>query len=183
MRRALSDTESYLMAYVIQKHDLREVPHSAFHSLEATHMKTILSQLNDNTWYKTFTTLNTFENQSLQRLLHPWVNGKIYDREMVVLKVLHANKLNAWMFLLTELLRNQRMGGDGRILLAIVREKLVDGKPLSQHRMPPPGWPTGPPPPMPRVIAPPVPHVANYGLPRISVSFCLSVSQSSRRNI
>lgn len=67
---------------------MRQVPHSAFHSLEATHMKTILSQLNDNSWYQNFTSLNQVEHTALHRVLYPWADGKVHEREMVVLQVL-----------------------------------------------------------------------------------------------
>jgi len=154
MKRTLKDTESQLTAFVIQGHFISAVPHSAFHSLEATHMKTILSQLNDNSWYKTFSTLNTLEHGTLDRLIHPLFNGKIHDREVIVLKVLQENRFNAWMALLSELLRNRPFSrpGAGRILLVICREKLIDGKPIPVLSgvlgigPPPPPPPAGPPP-------------------------------------
>jgi len=131
MKRTLNDTDSHLLAFVIRGHDTRQVPHSAFHSLEATHMKTILSQLNDDEWYKAFNYLNPMEHGSLDRLVHPYAAGKIHEREVIVLKVIQQNRFNAWMALLREILqRYPAPYGSGRVLLAIVREKLVDGKPL-----------------------------------------------------
>ena len=160
MKKVLSDTESHLNAFVFQKYDYRPVPHSAFHSLEATHMKTILSQMNDNEWYKTFTTLDAMEHVTLDRLLHPWALGKFYEREVVVLKVLQQNRFNAWISLLTEVLRNRPFPNTkGRVILAITRETLVNGKPLpiSPKCGPPP--PPPPPPPAgwygPSMVRPP----------------------------
>jgi hypothetical protein len=160
MKKTLSDTESHLNAFVFQRHDFRPVPHSAFHSLEATHMKTILSQINDNEWYKTFTTLDNWEHATLDRLLHPWALGKIQEREVVVLKVLQQNRLSAWMALLSELLRSRPFpNANGRVILAITREKFLDGKPLPSGRYgcgppppppPPPGWV-----PVPNTVRPP----------------------------
>lgn len=146
MRQALCTADSHLLAFVIQRHDIRQVPHSAFHSLEVTHMKTILSQLNDNTWYQNFTTLNQSEHEALHRVLYPWKDGRVHEREMVALKtVKNEKKLVAWVALLKELLNKHPfppMSG-GRVLLAIVREKLVDGKPIlpphrAQNHPPPP---------------------------------------------
>lgn len=154
------------MAYVVQRHDLRQVPHSAFHTLEATHMKTILSQLNGSEWYKTFNSLDTYEHALISRLLHPWMNGKVYERELVVLKVLEQNRLSAWMALLGELLRNRPFPylANGRVLLAIVREKFVDGKPLKEAR-PPMGHPPPPPPPPPFPAAPIIPSIRPPPMP------------------
>ncbi|CZS92142.1 uncharacterized protein RAG0_02635 [Rhynchosporium agropyri] len=64
MKKALEDSEFILRVFIIRGHETRLVPHSAFHTLEASHMKTILSQLNDNTWYKTFSTLQRAEQQT-----------------------------------------------------------------------------------------------------------------------
>jgi len=167
MRQTLSDAETQLTAFVISQYSSRAVPHSAFHSLEATHMKTILSQLNNNSWYKTYSTLEASEHATLDRMLHPWFKGKIHERELVVLKVLQQNRLNAWVVLANELFRGRSFSedGSGRVLLAICREKLVDGKPISLGgSMPPPPPPPGmrPPPgrgPGPRnILYPPQPH-------------------------
>lgn len=165
MRQTLNDTETALTAFVIQKGLARMVPHSAFHSLEATHMKTVLSQLNDNSWYKTFSTLETSEHHTLARLLQPWVHGKMHKRELVVLKVVQQNRLNAWMVLLSELLRNQPhpRGGSGRVILAICRERLVDGKPLPSFSGVGFGGPPPPPPPPPTF--PPAPTIRNIRHP------------------
>lgn len=126
----LSDTDSHLLAVVIQGHSLRQVPHSAFHSLEATHMRTILSQLNDDSWYDTFTKMNAAENSSLDRLLHPWIKGKMYERELVALKVVHEDKF-AWGALIRDVMSKYPVPySNGRTILAIAREKFLDGKPL-----------------------------------------------------
>ncbi|KAH9222107.1 hypothetical protein DL95DRAFT_381418, partial [Leptodontidium sp. 2 PMI_412] len=106
MKKALGDSDSHLRAFVLRGHETRLVPHSAFHTLEATHMRTILSQLNDNTWYKTFTTLDHVEHQTMERLIHPFVMGKMHERDVVVLKVLEENKPNAWVVLLRDLLKS-----------------------------------------------------------------------------
>lgn len=166
MRSTLSDSESHLMAYVIQRDDLRLVPHSAFHTLEATHMRTILSQLNGSEWYKTFSSLDEDEHFAINELLHPLVKGKVYERELVVLRVLEQNRFNAWMALLVELLRNRPFRGlnNGRVLLAIVREKFVDGKPLQElfpRMVPPPPPPPlfSPVPTVPAIRPPPMPHI------------------------
>lgn len=140
MKRTLSDSQSHLIAYVVQRYSAHQVPHSTFHTLEATHMKTILSQLNSSEWYKTFTTLDANEHRNISRILNPWPQGKIPDRELVVLKVLERNRFDAWMALLRDLLKIHPLGApaSGRVLLAIVREKLVDGKPPLYNGPPPP---------------------------------------------
>jgi hypothetical protein len=153
VKRVLSNSESHLLAFVVQKHELRRVPHSAFHTLEATHMKTILSQLNGNEWYKAFSNLDTYESSSITRLLHPYADGKIHERELVVLKVLDQNRFNAWVRLIGQLLKSGPFPyvANGRLLLAIVREKFVDGKPLKDSC----GFaPPGPPPPPPILVRP-----------------------------
>ena len=134
MKRALSDSESRLIAYVIHGCVHREIPHSAFHSLEATHMKTILSQLQDNSWYETFVRLRSHENIQLNTILHHMTEGKYQDREVVVLKFLDDRKYAAESKSFGWLPRIQLSAGrsDYRTILAIVRERLVDGKPLLQ---------------------------------------------------
>ncbi|KAL2061793.1 hypothetical protein VTL71DRAFT_7171 [Oculimacula yallundae] len=160
MKKALGDTDSILRAFVIRGHETRLVPHSAFHTLETTHMQTILSQLNDNTWYKTFSTLKPAEHQSIDRLLNPFVLGKTHERNIVVLKVLEDNGPSVWMVFLRDLIKKfpTPHGANDRVILAIVREKLVDGKPLPPMAFgvrgptPPPCPPAGfgqPPPPPP----------------------------------
>lgn len=63
-------------------------------------MKTILSQLNDNSWYQNFTSLNQVEHSALHRVLYPWADGKVHEREMVVLQVLkEESKLSTSIFL------------------------------------------------------------------------------------
>lgn len=175
MRKALCDTDSHLLAFMIQNSGYRLIPHSAFHSLESTHMRTILTQLNDDTWYTTYTSLNPHENMLLHDILYPWVNGKTHERNIVALKVVKEQiKPNAWLALLREL--RPKTGPNhgpppppptGRVLLVIVREQFVDGKPLLpassvENRLrppPPPGPPRiigrGPPPPQPKFRPPP----------------------------
>ena len=185
MQRTLRDSESQLTAYIIQRHMTRQVPHSAFHSLESTHMRTILSQLRDDTWYKTFSTLDNLEHSALDRIVRPSLNIRAHDRELVVLKVLQQNKLNAWMVLISELLRNQPFprGATGRVILAICREKLVDGKPLIDGPygvvLPPPA-PVAPLPKVnrPAIRAPPMPYVPPSGT-RISVCIFSNTQQLS----
>ncbi len=94
-------------------------------------MRTILSQLNDDTWYDTFTTMNASEYAAVERLLHPWIKGQIHERQLVVLKVIHEKKESAWVALLRDTFtKNPAPCGNGRVILAIVREKFLDGKPL-----------------------------------------------------
>jgi len=130
MKRVLSDTDSYLSAFLIRCTDFRQVPHSAFHSLEATHMRTILSQMNDNSWYKTFSSLSSLEYHTLSRLIHPFACCTEDEKEVVVLKVVQESKLNAWMALFRDGLPRHPYphNTNNRIILAILREKLVDGK-------------------------------------------------------
>ncbi|TAQ90242.1 hypothetical protein B7494_g1416 [Chlorociboria aeruginascens] len=167
MKEALSNAESSLTAWIIQDHSLRLVPHSAFHGLESTHMRTILTQLKDDSWYKTFSVLRDEEHATLHRALRPWINGKCHQREIIVLKVLQENKLNAWMRLITSLVKEYEVAlpqhENGRIVLAILKEQLIGGKPITDqipHVQPPKTIPVPPPgdirPPPPR-CAPPAP--------------------------
>ncbi|TGO38471.1 hypothetical protein BHYA_0074g00190 [Botrytis hyacinthi] len=166
MREVLKSTSSVLNAFLIQGCDIRPIPHSAFHSLEATHMRTILSQLNDNSWLETFSNLTRFEHNTLDVALCPCTQTKL-RREVVVLKVLQKNKNTVWMRLIanksvTPILPQH---SNDRIILAIVREHLDDGKQISPmpretvgtsvQRFPVPPTPPGfsqpaPPPPPPR---------------------------------
>ncbi|KAF7944559.1 uncharacterized protein EAE97_005192 [Botrytis byssoidea] len=175
MKKILESTSSVLVAFLIQGYDVRQIPHSTFHSLEATHMRTILSQLNDNSWLETFRNLTKVEHNTLDVALCPCVQTKL-RREVVVLKVLQENNNNVWMRLIanksvTPLLSQH---SSDRIILAIVQEHLDDGKQISPiprgtvgtsaQRFPvpptPPGFPqpsssppgvlSGPPPPPPR---------------------------------
>ncbi|KAF5874344.1 uncharacterized protein Bfra_004349 [Botrytis fragariae] len=135
MRKVLESTSSGLDAFLIQGYDIRPIPHSAFHSLEATHMRTILSQLNDNSWLETFSSLTRSEHSTLGIALCPFGQTKL-RREVVVLKVLQENKNNVWM----RLIANKSVtpilpqNSNGRIILAIVREHLDDGKRISPIR-------------------------------------------------
>lgn len=135
MKKVLSDADSALTAAVIQAGNLKQVPHSAFHSLEATHMRTILAQINNDDWYDTFTKMDAIEHAALERLLRPcWVKGQRYDRELVVLQVVHEKK-HAWALVLRDILAKfpAPYSNNSRVLLAIVREKLLDGKSLSHY--------------------------------------------------
>lgn len=131
MKKVLGDADSALLAVVIHAGNLRQVPHSAFHSLEATHMRTIISQINSQEWYDTFTKMDSVEHAMLSSLLRPyWVKGERYERELVVLKVVHERK-HAWAVVLRDILSKIPVihTNNSRVLLAIVREKLFDGKP------------------------------------------------------
>jgi hypothetical protein len=131
MKKALSDSDSQLLAVVIQGGTFRQVPHSAFHSLEATHMRTILSQMKGDEWYDTFTKMDTFEHSTIERLVHTCFQGKMYERELVVLKVIHEKKVAAWAALLRDILsKHPAPYSPSRVVLAILREKFVDGKPM-----------------------------------------------------
>lgn len=94
LKSVLNDSECCLTAYIIDNLEVKKVPHSAFHSLETTHMRTILCQLYDNKWFETFSKLGRMEHQSLQRIISPWSGGrrKIPEREVLVLKVLHSGR-------------------------------------------------------------------------------------------
>ncbi|KAL3428373.1 hypothetical protein PVAG01_01882 [Phlyctema vagabunda] len=132
MQRVLSDTQSTLTAFIIQNAELRQVPHSAFHSLEMTHMRTLLKQINDNTWYKTFTDLTDIEHETLDRITTHRCGGKVFNRDVVALKVLQANTFNAWMRLMTEKIAEDWIHPhheNHRVILAIVRERLNDRLP------------------------------------------------------
>jgi hypothetical protein len=93
-------------------------------------MRTILSQMNDNSWYKTFSSLSSLEYHTLSRLIHPFACCSEEEKEVVVLKVVQESKLNAWMALFREGLPRHPYphNTNNRIILAILREKLVDGK-------------------------------------------------------
>jgi hypothetical protein len=45
MRKTLCDVNSQLLAFAIKEGGHRLIPHSVFHTLEATHMRTIISQV------------------------------------------------------------------------------------------------------------------------------------------
>lgn len=132
MRRSFSNSESQLTAFVCQKRLIKPVPHSAFHSLEFTHLKTILAH---NTWYEVYKTLDSLERSTLHQLLHPLPETR--ERELISLKVLQENKANAWLHLCADLLRSPSAGprpsfsvSSGRLILVICKERLVDGKPI-----------------------------------------------------
>lgn len=189
MRRTLSDAESQLTAFVFQKYLVVPVPHTAFHSLESTHLKTILAH---NTWYKTYKTLNSVERSTIDQLLRPMYETR--QRELVSLKVLQENKVNAWAHLCADLLRgppinsrphapNYQESGAGRSILVICREKLVNGKTIqdfiARGGPAPPPPPPGARPPLPslpkavntRMLKRPRPDIPRLGYPsRISVS-------------
>jgi hypothetical protein len=130
MKRTLSDANASLTAFIIQHRELRKVPHSAFHSLEYTHMRTILWQLKDNTWFKTFSDLTDAEHDAMENLLRKFLqDGKWFQRELVVLKIMQENKYNAWMRVMEECMgleSGKPHHENYRIILAIVREKQCD---------------------------------------------------------
>lgn len=130
MKRTLADTNASLTAFIVSFEMFKRVPHSAFHSLEYTHMRTILSQLNDNTWFKTFSDLTDTEHETMDRLLSKYSqNGKWFQRELVVLKILQQNRFNAWMRVIEEYIGLEDCKPhheNYRIILAIVREKQCD---------------------------------------------------------
>jgi len=130
MKRTLSDANASLTAFIVQHRELRKVPHSAFHSLEYTHMRTILWQLKDNTWFKTFSDLTDAEHDAMENLLRKFSqDGKWFQRELVVLKIMQENKYNAWMRVMEECMgleSGKPHHENYRIILAIVREKQCD---------------------------------------------------------
>ena len=133
------------------------VPHSALHSLESTHLKTILAH---NAWYETYKTLDAPERTTLHNLLQtllPFSPVNTRKRELVSLKVLQGNKANRWLHLCADLLRGSTVSPRGplpvalgRSILVICRENLVDGKPIQDIyalgpplQQPPPPRPVG----------------------------------------
>ncbi|KAF7887189.1 uncharacterized protein EAF02_003836 [Botrytis sinoallii] len=177
MKKVLESTSSVLDAFLIQGYDVRPIPHSAFHSLETTHMRTILSQLNDNSWLETFSNLTRVEHSTLGIALCPCGQTKL-RREVVVLKVLQENKNNLWMRLIanksvTPLLPQH---SNGRIILAIRFPVPPTSPGVSQPGPPPPGVLSGPPPPPPRhpgalvVLKPPPPPPASAPRPQFNSS-------------
>ncbi|ESZ92932.1 hypothetical protein SBOR_6705 [Sclerotinia borealis F-4128] len=142
MKKVLENTSSVLEAFLIQNVDIRPIPHSAFHSLEATHMRTILSQLNNNSWFETYSKLTRTEHDVLGTAIHPFGTTDL-RREIVALKVLPENQNNAWMCCLAGKLRTASLPqqSNGRVILAILREPLVDGERkawVANGTMPPP---------------------------------------------
>lgn len=130
MQQTLSESDSQLRAYIIRGHELRTVPRSTFHSLESTHLRDILSQLNGDAWYKTFATLNDVELESLGRVLHPQPSYKTQKRDLLVLKVAQQSKNNALLTFAKKLLCKDsvRQEANGRAILAIVCVKGADRK-------------------------------------------------------
>lgn len=128
MKKALNESESQLQAFIIRGYELQKVPHSAFHSLEATHVRTILSQLNDNSWYKTFVTMTSDETEALMEAMsaNPLVRPSGgAEKEVVVLKVVDHKMWAAVKDLLRKNAGSPHDHESKRVLLAIVREKLV----------------------------------------------------------
>ncbi len=141
MKRTLSDANASLKAFIVQREEFRKVPHSAFHSLEYTHMRTILWQLKDNTWFKTFSDLTEAEHDAMEKmLLKFWQDGKWFQRELVVLKIMQDNKYNAWMRVIEDCMGlewGKPHHENYRIILAIVREKQCDPDTISLGPCPP----------------------------------------------
>ncbi len=127
MKRALENSNATLTAFVINNFEYRKIPHSAFHSLEYTHMRTIISQLNDNSWFKTFSDLTDCEHDTLNAIVGKhYDDGEMVNRELVALKVLRKNRVNAWVRLVEYALRAHNFlpqFDNYRIVLAILREK------------------------------------------------------------
>jgi hypothetical protein len=140
MKRTLSDADASLKAFIVQHRELRRVPHSAFHSLEYTHMRTILWQLKDNTWFKTFSDLTDAEHDAMEKMLQKFYHdGKWFQRELVVLKVMQENKYNAWMRVMEDCMGlewGKPHHENYRIILAIVREKQCESNILVGPRPP-----------------------------------------------
>ena len=141
MKRTLADADASLKAFIVQHRQLRKVPHSAFHSLEYTHMRTILWQLKDNTWFKTFSDLTDAEHDSMENMLQKFYqDGKWFQRELVVLKIMQENKYNAWMRIIEDCMGleyGKPHHENYRIILAIVREKQCEGDIISPRPRPP----------------------------------------------
>jgi hypothetical protein len=132
MKEILAGDNASLVAYLIHGDESYKVPHSAFHSLEYTHMRTILSQLKDNVWFKTFSDLRDIEQISLENITSiARHDGKFYARDLVVLKVLHENNGNAWMRVLESCMLDETLPqhDNGRMVLAIVRETECEAPP------------------------------------------------------
>jgi hypothetical protein len=141
MKRTLADANASLKAFIVQQGELRKVPHSAFHSLEYTHMRTILWQLKDNTWFKTFSDLTEAEHETMEKMLQKFYqDGKWFQRELVVLKIMQENKYNAWMRVMEDCMGleyGKPHHENCRIILAIVREKQCEGDIISLFPRPP----------------------------------------------
>ncbi|PQE28936.1 hypothetical protein CJF30_00003963 [Rutstroemia sp. NJR-2017a BBW] len=132
MKAVLENTQCVLQAFLIENQDIHPIPHSSFHSLEATHMRDILSQLNGNSWFETYSRLTPHEHDTLDAAIYQGLDpSEKAKREVVVLKLLQQNKANAWLRLLT-----QKLGSEfvfphhitERVILVILREQLVDGE-------------------------------------------------------
>lgn len=132
MKAVLENTQCVLQAFLIEHQDIHPIPHSAFHSLEATHMRDILSQLNGNSWFETYSRLTAYEHDTLDAAIYQDLDpNKSTKREVVVLKLLQENKANAWLRLLTKCLGSEFPFPhhlSGRVVLVIIREPLVDGE-------------------------------------------------------
>ncbi|RDW91056.1 hypothetical protein BP5796_02221 [Coleophoma crateriformis] len=191
----LAATDSKLSAYLIQTNMLREIPHSAFHTLESTHLRALLfhGSNTSNGWYKTFCKLTNDEHRQLDGVLHQRdANGVLRHREIVVLQVAKQNKANMWLRMLVRRLGNGTRVElpvevrNNRVILAIMREKISENIPplpagtyayLGAHPPPPPVVPVSQVrvPPLPIIkrpdgpsdlrILPPPPLVPSYPLP------------------
>ncbi|RDW58096.1 hypothetical protein BP6252_13507 [Coleophoma cylindrospora] len=134
----LAATGSKLSAYLIQTNMLREIPHSAFHTLESTHLRALLlhGSNTSNDWYKTFCKLTNDEHRQLDGVLHQRdANGVLRHREIVVLQVAKQNKANVWLRMLARRLGNGTRAElpvearNNRVILAIMREKISENIP------------------------------------------------------
>ncbi|PQE31691.1 hypothetical protein CJF32_00007189 [Rutstroemia sp. NJR-2017a WRK4] len=132
MKAVLENTQCVLQAFLIENQDIHPIPHSSFHSLEATHMRDILSQLNGNSWFETYSRLTPHEHDTLDAAIYQGLDpNEKAKREVIVLKLLQQNKANAWLRLLTTKLGSEHIFPhhiSERVVLVILREQLVDGE-------------------------------------------------------
>lgn len=126
MKEQLQESKSILTAHIIMATFSEQIPHSAFHSLESTHMRTIISQMNNNRWYKTYSVLTREEHDTLDWI----ISKKKESSQVIVLKVLHQNRLNKWATLLAEYLKDDYSPAslgkqlNSRVVLVILRENI-----------------------------------------------------------
>ncbi|EHK97369.1 hypothetical protein M7I_6879 [Glarea lozoyensis 74030] len=91
---------------------------------DGSHSESGSDEETDDAWYKTFTMLNSAEHMALGRITRFFSEGKMYEREVLVLKVIQeTSRLTAWTALLGDLRRGNTHStdyyGDSRTVLAI----------------------------------------------------------------
>jgi hypothetical protein len=95
-------------------------------------MRDILSQLNGNSWFETYSRLTRCEHATLDAAIYQGLDpNEKTKREVVVLKPLQQNRANAWLRLLTKCLGSEFPFPhhlSERVVLVILREQLVDGE-------------------------------------------------------